>query len=79
MPVEIPPLRPSDMMNGFKINKDNINAGINKMAATLKFIKYLNCLEQLGHTLTLPDLFKFLENRLIFLSQCGHFNVNPPY
>jgi hypothetical protein len=27
----------------------------------------------------LPNLFKVLENRLIFLSQCGHFNVNPPY
>ena len=67
------------MMNGFKINNDNTKAGINKMAATLKFIKNLNCSEQWGHTLTLPNLFKVLENKLIVLSQCGHFNVNPPY
>ena len=34
------------MMNGFKINNDNTKAGINKMAANLKFIKNLNCSEQ---------------------------------
>jgi hypothetical protein len=35
-----------DMMNVFKINNDNTRAGINKIAATLKFINDLNCSEQ---------------------------------
>ncbi|MFQ3195015.1 MAG: hypothetical protein ACI9N3_001849 [Colwellia sp.] len=39
-------MRPIDMMNGFKTNNDNTKAGINKMAATLKFINDLNCSEQ---------------------------------
>ena len=73
IPVEIEPLKPYDINNGFKNKSDNKKKGMNNIAAIFKLRKVFIPLEQCGQNLVLLKLLTALENRLTFFSQCGHF------